>query len=97
MKLGIYGYGNIGKGVELACSQNKDIELIGIFTRRDKNSVKSILGTKVYSADEVMDFKDKIANKFNSETLPLLIKLGIGSIGLLIGIVAFIYVKKNEA
>lgn len=60
MKLGIYGYGNIGKGVELACSQNKDIELIGIFTRRDKNSVKSILGTKVYSADEVMDFKDKI-------------------------------------
>ena len=43
-----------------------------------------------------LDFKDKIANKFNSETLPLLIKLGIGSIGLLIGIGAFIYVKKNE-
>ena len=37
MKLGIYGYGNIGKGVELACSQNKDVELVGIFTRRDKN------------------------------------------------------------
>ena len=34
MKLGIYGYGNIGKGVELACSQNKDVELVGIFTRR---------------------------------------------------------------
>ena len=60
MKLGIYGYGNIGKGVELACSQNKDVELVGIFTRRDKNEVKSILGTKVYNVNELQDFKDKI-------------------------------------
>lgn len=60
MKLGIYGYGNIGKGVELAASQNKDIELIGIFTRRDKNKVNSLLGTKVYGVDELKDFKDKI-------------------------------------
>ena len=60
MKLGIYGYGNIGKGVELACSQNKDVELVGIFTRRDKNEVKSILGTKVYNVSELQDFKDKI-------------------------------------
>lgn len=60
MKLGIYGYGNIGKGVELACSQNKDVELVGIFTRRDKNEVKSILGTKVYNVSELQDFKNKI-------------------------------------
>ncbi len=60
MKLGIYGYGNIGKGVELACSQNKDVELVGIFTRRDKNEVKSILGTKVYNVNELQDFKNKI-------------------------------------
>ena len=60
MKLGIYGYGNIGKGVELACQQNSDIELFGIFTRRDKNTVKSILGTKVYNAAEAINFKNEI-------------------------------------
>ncbi len=60
MKLGIYGYGNIGKGVELACSQNKDVELVGIFTRRNKEEVKSLLGTKVYSVNELNEFKDKI-------------------------------------
>ena len=60
MKIGIYGYGNIGKGVECACRQNKDIELIGIFTRRDKSTVKPIFDTKVYSASEVKDFNDKI-------------------------------------
>ena len=60
MKLGIYGYGNVGKGVELACSQNKDIELVGIFTRRDKSNVTPLLNTKVYNASEVKNFKDKI-------------------------------------
>lgn len=60
MKLGIYGYGNIGKGVELAAKQNSDVEVVGIFTRRDKNTIKSILGNKVYNANEIKDFKDKI-------------------------------------
>lgn len=60
MRLGIYGYGNIGKGVESAALQNKDVELVGIFTRRDKNLVKSAFGTKVYSVSELKDFKDKI-------------------------------------
>ena len=60
MKLGIYGYGNVGKGVECAAQQNKDIEVVGIFTRRDKNAVKSIFGNKVYNANEIKDFKDKI-------------------------------------
>ena len=60
MKLGIYGYGNIGRGVEVACLQNKDVELAAIFTRRDKSTVKSVFGNKVYSTSEVKDFKDKI-------------------------------------
>ncbi len=60
MKLGIYGYGNVGKGVELSAFQNKDVELVGIFTRRDKTKVKSEYGTAVYSADELKDFKNKI-------------------------------------
>ncbi|MBR1453290.1 MAG: diaminopimelate dehydrogenase, partial [Lachnospiraceae bacterium] len=60
MKLGIYGYGNIGRGVETALLQNKDIELVGIFTRRDKSKVTSILNNKVFNANEINDFKDKI-------------------------------------
>lgn len=60
MKIGIYGYGNVGKGVEYACTQNKDVELVGIFTRRDKNSIKSELGTKIYNVSELADFKEKI-------------------------------------
>ena len=60
MKLGIYGYGNVGKGVELACSQNNDIELVGIFTRRDKSQITPLLNTKVYNTNEIQDFKDKI-------------------------------------
>ena len=60
MRLGIYGYGNVGKGVECAAAQNKDIEVVGIFTRRDKSTIKSIFGNKVYNASEIKDFKDKI-------------------------------------
>ena len=60
MKLAIYGYGNVGKGVEYACTQNKDVELVGVFTRRDKNSIKSELGTKIYNVSELADFKEKI-------------------------------------
>ena len=60
MKLAIYGYGNVGKGVEFACAQNKDVELVGIFTRRDKSNIKSELGNNVYNASELKDFKEKI-------------------------------------
>ncbi len=35
IKIGIVGYGNLGKGVELAIRQNSDMELVGVFTRRD--------------------------------------------------------------
>ena len=40
MKLAIYGYGNLGRGVECAVQQNADAELIGVFTRRDPAAVK---------------------------------------------------------
>ncbi len=60
MKIAIYGYGNLGKGVEIATKYNKDIELVGVFTRRNPSSVKTLLGTKVYSANEILSFKDQI-------------------------------------
>ena len=50
MKIGIYGYGNIGKGVECAIAQNPDMEVAGVFTRRDPATVKTVLGAPVYAA-----------------------------------------------
>ena len=60
MNIGIYGYGNLGKGVELAVEQQSDMELVGIFTRRPPLSVISATGAPVYSAADVMGFKSKI-------------------------------------
>ena len=53
IRIGIAGYGNLGKGVELAIRQNKDMELAGIFTRRNPDTVKPLTpGTPVYKLDE---------------------------------------------
>ncbi len=61
MKIGIYGYGNLGRGVECAIAQNPDMELVGIFTRRAPESVKPVgENVSVYSANDVLMFKDKI-------------------------------------
>lgn len=38
IRVGILGYGNLGRGVELAVSKNEDMELAGIFTRRDPST-----------------------------------------------------------
>ena len=59
MKIGIYGYGNLGRGVEAAMKYHTDCELVAVFTRRDPATVKTA-GTPVYSADSILDFKDKI-------------------------------------
>ena len=59
MKIAIYGYGNLGKGVECAVKNAPDMELTGIFTRRAPNTVKTH-GTPVYSADHLTEFKDKV-------------------------------------
>jgi diaminopimelate dehydrogenase len=54
IRIGIVGYGNIGKAVELAIDQNPDMILAGIFTRRDPASIETNNKTaKVYSIDEV--------------------------------------------
>ena len=60
MKIAIYGYGNLGRGVETAVKYHEDIEIVAVFTRRDPSTVKTLLGTPVYSADDILDFKDKI-------------------------------------
>ena len=60
MKIGIYGYGNLGRGVEYCAQQNSDVEVVGVFTRRDPASVKTALGTKVFAADDAEKFKEEI-------------------------------------
>ena len=60
MRIGIYGYGNVGRGVESACTHHEDAELIGIFTRRDPASITSLTSTPIYSVDSLADFQDKI-------------------------------------
>ena len=61
MKIGIYGYGNLGKGVECAIMQNPDAELVAVFTRRAPETVKILTpSAKVEKADNVLLYKDKI-------------------------------------
>ncbi len=60
MKIAIYGYGNIGRGVECAIAQNSDAELFGVFTRREPNSLKTLTGTPVYPASDIENYKDDI-------------------------------------
>ena len=59
MKIAIYGYGNLGRGVEAATQYHTDCELVAVFTRRDPATVKTA-GAPVYSAESIFDFKDKI-------------------------------------
>ena len=58
IKIGIVGYGNLGKGVETGIANQADMELVGIFTRRQPDQVAST--SPVYHMDEILDFKDKI-------------------------------------
>jgi len=60
MKIGIYGYGNLGRGVEAALRQNTDMEIVGVFSRRDPAKVKTVTGIPVYSVSLVEDFATEI-------------------------------------
>ena len=61
VKIGIYGYGNLGKGVEQAIKKNKDTELVAVFSRRDPSTVKiATENVPVVSSDLVKEYKDKI-------------------------------------
>ena len=45
IRIGILGYGNLGRGVECAIRQNSDMELVAVFTRRDPENVKILTET----------------------------------------------------
>lgn len=58
LRIGIVGYGNLGKGAELAIQQNPDMELVAIFTRRPPGELNS--GSKVVSISQIEEFQSKI-------------------------------------
>lgn len=61
IKLGILGYGNLGRGVECAVRQNEDMELAAVFTRRDPSSVAILTeGAEVCNVADAPDWKDRI-------------------------------------
>lgn len=61
IRIGIYGYGNLGRGVESAIRQNPDMELVGVFTRRAPETVKiQTEGVSVYHIDDAKNMTDKI-------------------------------------
>ncbi len=61
IRIGIYGYGNLGRGVENAIKQNDDMELVAVFSRRDPAAVKiNTSGVAVLKAEEAENMTDKI-------------------------------------
>ena len=61
IRIGILGYGNLGRGVECAIKHNPDMELVGVFTRRDPKTVEILTKTAgVYSVDDAEKMKDQI-------------------------------------
>ncbi len=60
IRIGILGYGNLGRGVEYAVEANEDLELVAVFTRRAPASVKVRTHVPVVSVDEAAQWKDKV-------------------------------------
>ncbi len=60
LKIGIMGYGNLGRGVEAAVKNAPDMELYGVFTRRAPESVNTLTGARVFHADSVLEHENNI-------------------------------------
>lgn len=60
IRIGILGYGNLGKGTELAIKQNPDMELVAIFTRREPSTLKPVTNVPVINISEIEKWKEKV-------------------------------------
>ncbi len=60
IRVGIVGYGNLGKGVESAIKQNGDMTLYGVFSRRDPSRLKTLTGVPAYKIDDIMSHKEQV-------------------------------------
>lgn len=60
IKIGILGYGNLGRGVEAAVKKNDDVELVAVYTRRNPDSLKVASGAPVKSVSDLETGKEDI-------------------------------------
>ena len=60
IRIGIVGYGNLGRGVETAVNATEDCELVALFTRRDPSTIKTRTGIPVYKMEDAVKMQDKI-------------------------------------
>ena len=61
MRVGILGYGNLGRGIECAIKQNDDMELTAVFTRRNPEDVNILTeNVNVYNVDSILEHKDEV-------------------------------------
>ncbi|MDD7646910.1 MAG: diaminopimelate dehydrogenase, partial [Ruminococcus bromii] len=60
IRIGIAGYGNLGRGVESALTTTADMKLVGVFTRRNPDTLKTKTGAPVYAMDQAKDMADQI-------------------------------------
>ena len=60
IRLGIVGYGNLGRGVQYAASQSGDMEVVAVFTRRDPADVSTVLPVRVEAYGAMKEYEGKI-------------------------------------
>src|SRR5690554_5831593 len=61
IRIGIAGYGNLGRGVEMAIAQSPDMQLVGVFTRRDPASIQLLdASVPVHPLDDIERFQQQI-------------------------------------
>lgn len=60
IRIGIYGYGNLGRGVEQAIAKNPDMTAVGVFTRRDPKTLQTVTGLPVYACDDALKMQGEI-------------------------------------
>lgn len=76
MRVGIVGYGNLGRGVELALRDCPDAQAVAVFTRRDPAVLQALTDTRVYAAEDILSLKGKmdilILCGGSSDDLPLM-------------------------
>ena len=61
IRIAILGYGNLGRGVELAVRANPDMELVGFFTRRDPSALKTLTPeVPVYNVEKLLEMQDAV-------------------------------------
>ena len=91
IRIGVLGYGNLGKSVEKVIEYNNDMELIAIFTRRNPAELKTITNVKVVSVEEIENWKD-----VSMATYPIYTSDGTSLKMLARGNPAVVYVKEGK-